>query len=131
MKVEVEERTASVLVVDDDRLIRKLIRANLDGNGTRVIEAATGSEGVRILQQAKVDLVLLDIGLPDVDGWSVLASLRASKSLRDIPLLVVSADPPDRKLMERFGLSDYIQKPFDVRDLVLRVKHLIEVRPSN
>jgi DNA-binding response OmpR family regulator len=126
MKLEVEERTASVLVVDDDQLIRKLIRANLDGDGTRVIEAATGAEGARILQQAKIDLVLLDIGLPDVDGWSLLASLRASGSLPDVPFLVVSADPPDRKQMERFGLNDYVQKPFDVRDLVLRIKHLIE-----
>jgi len=131
MKSEVREKSASVLVVDDDSLVRKLIRANLDGNGTQVIEAATGSEGVMILQQAKIDLVLLDLGLPDTDGWSILASLKATDLLRDIPLIVVSANPPDRRLIEQFGLNDYIQKPFDIRDLVLRVRHLIDLRNSN
>ena len=120
----------SVLVVDDDRAIGKLLRLNLEGSGTRVIEAASGLECINALQQSPVDLVLLDVRLPDFSGWGVLSLLRLTESLRDIPVIVVSEEPPNTTLMERLKPDDYIQKPFDMRDLLLRVTRVAGARST-
>ncbi len=122
--------SASVLVVDDDRAISKLIKFNLEDESTRVIDVATGSDGIRVLHEAKIDLLLLDLGLPDIDGRAVLSELRETYLLRSLPVIVVSADPPDRRLMEKFSLDDYIQKPFDIRDLLLKVKKAITAKST-
>ena len=118
----------SVLVVDDDRAISKLIRHNLESTGTQVVEAASGFDCIRILRQAKVDLILLDLRLPDFSGWGILSLLRLTEPLHDIPVIVVSVEPPNTALMEQFRLDDYIQKPFDMRDLVVRVRKVIGSR---
>ena len=115
----------SVLVVDDDREITSLIRRNLEDKGTQVVEAATGLDGIRILREARVDLILLDIRLPDFNGWAILSLLRLTESLRHIPVIVVSVEPPDTALIEQFRPDDYIQKPFDIRDLLARVRKVI------
>lgn len=128
MPEESHRDLASVLVVDDDRAISKLIKFNLENESTKVINVATGSDGIRVLHEAKIDLLLLDLGLPDIDGRAVLSELRETYLLRNLPVIVVSAEPPDRHLMERFSLDDYIQKPFDMRDLLLKVKKAITTR---
>ncbi len=115
----------SVLVVDDDREITSLIRRNLEDKGTRVVEAATGLDCMRILREARVDLIVLDIRLPDFNGWAILSLLRLTESLRHIPVIVVSVEPPDTALIEQFRPDDYIQKPFDIRDLLARVRKVI------
>jgi len=84
----------SVLVVEDNREISKLIRRNLEDNGTQVVEAATGLECIRILNEARVDLILLDLGLPDFNGWGILSLLRLTEPLRHIPVIMVSVEPP-------------------------------------
>ncbi len=115
----------SVLVVDDDQALSKLIKRNLEGAGTQVVEAATGLDCLRILHQARVDLILLDLRLPDFNGWGILSLLRLTEPLHDIPVIVVSVEPPNSALIEKFRPDDYIQKPFDVRDLVTRVRKVI------
>jgi DNA-binding response OmpR family regulator len=113
------------LVVDDDRATCRLIRRNLEDEGTQVVEAATGLDGIRILREIRVDLILLDIRLPDFNGWAILSLLRLTESLRHIPVIVVSVEPPDTALIEKFRPDDYIQKPFDIRDLLARVRKVI------
>ncbi len=130
MKSTFQRSSTSVLVVDDDPAISKLIKFNIQDKDTQVIEAATGFDGVRILREVRIDLLLLDLGLPDLDGWGVLDRLRASESLRNMPVIVVSAEPPDRNLIAQYRLNDYVQKPFDIRDLMLRVKRAIGLRPT-
>ncbi len=115
----------SVLVVDDDREITSLIRHNLEDKGTQVVEAATGLDCMRILREARVDLIVLDIRLPDFSGWAILSLLRLTESLRHIPVIVVSVEPPDTALIKQFRPDDYIQKPFDIRDLLARVRKVI------
>ena len=115
----------SVLVVEDDQAISKLMRHNLEGVDTKVVEAATGLECIKILHQAKVDLILLDLRLPDFNGWGILSLLRLTESLRDIPVIVVSVEPPNTALVEQFSPDDYVQKPFDMRDLLVRVRKVI------
>ncbi len=115
----------SVLVVDDDLAISKLIRHNLESIATQVVEAATGLDCLRILHQARVDLILLDIRLPDFNGWGILSLLRLTESLRHIPVIVVSVESPNMALIEQFRPDDYIQKPFDIRDLLVRMKKVV------
>ena len=121
----------SVLVVEDDQAISKLIRNNLEDRYTRVFEAATGLECIRILGQDKVDLILLDVGLPDFSGWGILSLLRLTATMRHIPIILVSAEPPDRALVERLQPDDYIQKPFDIRNLLARMKKVIASRDAS
>ena len=120
----------SVLVVDDDRAISKLIRCNLEDKCTQVVEAATGLDCIRILHEAKVDLVVLDLELPDFDGWGILSLLRLTEPLRHIPVIMVSVEPPNKALIEKLRPDDYIQKPFDMRDLLMRVRRIISSRSA-
>ncbi len=121
----------SILLIDDDREITSLIRRNLEDKGTQVVEAATGLDCMRILCEARVDLIVLDIRLPDFSGWAILSLLRLTESLRHIPVIVVSVEPPDTALIEQFRPDDYIQKPFDIRDLLARVRKVIGSRGAN
>ncbi len=131
MQTEVHStKRFSVLVVDDDRAISKLIRHNLEDKGTQVVEAASGLDCIRILHEAKVDLILLDIRLPDFNGWGILSLLRLTEPLRHIPVIVVTVEPPNTALIEQFRPDDYIQKPFDMRDLLVRVRKVIGSRST-
>ncbi len=121
----------SILVVDDDQEIGGLIRRNLEDKSTRVLEATTGLECIRILREATVDLILLDLSLPDFNGWGILSLLRLTEPLRQIPVIVVSVEPPDTTLIETLKPDDYIQKPFDMRDLLMRVRKIIDSRSAN
>ncbi len=114
-----------VLVVDDDRAVGKLIRHNLGSKSIYVVDAASGLDCIKILRKTKVDLIILDIKLPDFNGWGILSLLRLTEPLRHIPVIIVSVEPPDAALIERLQPDAYIQKPFDIRDLLLRVKELI------
>ncbi len=132
MQTEVNDANRlSVLVVDDDRAISKLIRHNLEDEDTQVVEAATGLDCIRIVHEAKVDLVLLDIRLPDFNGWGVLSLFRLTEPLRHIPVIVVSVEPPNTDLIDKLKPNDYIQKPFDMRDLLARVRKVIGSRSAS
>ncbi len=121
----------SVLVVDDDRAISKVIKRNLEDEDTEVVEVATGLDCIRIVHEAKVDLILLDLKLPDFNGWGILSLLRLTEPLRHIPVIVVSVEPPNTALMEQFQLDDYIQKPFDMRDLLARVRKVLDLKGAS
>ncbi len=132
MQTEVHgAKRLSVLVVDDDRAISKLIRHNLEDKATQVVEAATGLDCIRIVHEARVDLILLDLKLPDFNGWGILSLLRLTEPLRHIPVIVVSVEPPNAALIEQFRPDGYIQKPFDIRELLLRVRKVIGARSAS
>jgi two-component system, OmpR family, alkaline phosphatase synthesis response regulator PhoP len=104
-----------VLVIDDERAIRLLCRVNLAAAGMDVLEAADGREGLELARQERPDLVLLDVMMPDVDGWTVARELAADEQTRDIPVvfLTARADPADKRLGEQLGGVGYVVKPFD------------------
>jgi CheY-like chemotaxis protein len=104
-----------VLVVDDERSIRLLCRVNLVASGMEVLEAANGREGLELARQERPDLVLLDVMMPELDGWTVARELAADEQTRDIPIvfLTARADPADRRLGEQLGGVGYVVKPFD------------------
>ncbi len=114
-----------ILVVDGDRELSKLVRCNLEDEDTRVVEATTGLEGIKLLNEGKVDLIVLDIKLPDFSGWGILGLLRMSEAYRWLPVIMASAEPPDNALMGRLKPDSYLRKPFDMRELTAKVAEAI------
>jgi two-component system alkaline phosphatase synthesis response regulator PhoP len=104
-----------VLVIDDERAIRLLCRVNLAASGMEVLEADNGRAGLELARTERPDLVLLDVMMPGVDGWTVARELAASEETRDIPVvfLTARADPADKRLGEQLGGVGYLVKPFD------------------
>jgi DNA-binding response OmpR family regulator len=125
MQTEPRGNPASVLVVEDDQEISRLLKHNLEDQNTRVVEVATGLDCIKTIYEARVDLVLLDLRLPDFNGWGILSLLRFTASLHHIPVIVVSVEPPNTALIEQLKPNDYVQKPFDIRDLVRRVRRVM------
>jgi len=115
---------ASVLVADDDGHIREVVRFALEKAGHSVVEAGDGAEALRILRQEPIDVAVLDIIMPEVDGLEVCRKLREKSQL---PVLFLSSrdEELDRIVGLEIGADDYVTKPFSPRELVARVKALL------
>src|ERR1041384_2703163 len=111
----------TVLVVDDELQIRRLVRVCLEANGYRVLEAATGEEGITEAAQRKPDVVLLDLGLPDMDGVTVLKRLRECSR---VPVVVLSVRDREEDKIAALdnGADDYVTKPFGTGELLARLR---------
>jgi two-component system KDP operon response regulator KdpE len=111
----------SALIIDDEKQIRRLVRIALQEAGHQVYEAETGQSGLAEIVQRRPDVVLLDLGLPDMEGIKVLRRLR---EWSDVPVLILSVrDDPDEKVAALdAGADDYVTKPFDTAELLARVR---------
>lgn len=130
MNPRMTDRTA--LVVEDDPAIRALIGAALSGEGCRVLEAPDGQTALDTASRARPDIVLLDIGLPDIDGLTVLRTLKNDSALRQIPVVMVTAWADTemvRQAMDR-GAADYVCKPFALDDLLARIDACMQDAPA-
>lgn len=109
-----------VLVVDDEPQIRKMIEVTLASCDFKIIEAESGNEAIRLTGSYKPDVVILDLGLPDIDGTEVITRLR---EWTDTPIVVVSARSDSSDIVEAFehGADDYMTKPFDMNVLIARL----------
>ncbi|MBN2752772.1 MAG: response regulator transcription factor [Rhodospirillaceae bacterium] len=118
-----------ILVVDDESQIRKFLRISLFAHGYAVIEASRGEDAIRKLAEEKPDLVVLDLGLPDMDGQMVIRRIREWSS---VPILVLSvrADETDKVEALEHGANDYVSKPFGIAELVARVRVLLRGRDA-
>ncbi|AOK92540.1 response regulator transcription factor [Paenibacillus polymyxa] len=114
-----------VLVVDDDPHIRELVGHFLRMEGLEVVEAVDGLDAMRIFDEIKVDLLVLDIMMPGMDGWELCRKLREQT---DLPLLMLTAKGETSQIVKGFalGTDDYLVKPFDPMVLVARVKALLK-----
>lgn len=119
---------ARILVVDDDPLNRMLLGANLKEDGHEVIEAENGRRALETLAEEKIDLVLMDIEMPEMDGYAVLDARKSLPNLRDIPWVVVSGVDEMASIVRciKAGADDYLPKPFDAVILKARVDALLE-----
>ena len=114
-------RRLRILIVDDELAIIKFLRANLESNGFEVIAASNGTEALETIEKEIIDLVILDIMLPKVDGFEVCRRLREWSK---IPIIMLSArgDELDKVKCLELGADDYITKPFGVNELIARVR---------
>jgi CheY-like chemotaxis protein len=110
-----ERRAFRVLVVDDESAIRLLCRVNLESAGIEVEEAEDGAEALRALEGRPPDLILLDVMMPNLDGWGVAERLAASGATREIPVVFLTARAEDADRRRAFDLAavGYVVKPFD------------------
>lgn len=115
------ETSPVVLIVDDEIQIRRFLRAGFELNGFSVFEASTGTEAIRAATLRPVDLVIVDLGLPDMDGAEVVERIRGWSSVPVIVLSVRSAEPEKVRLLE-IGADDYVVKPFGMAELMARVR---------
>ena len=116
-----------ILIVEDNEKNLKLVRDVLRFKGYRTIEATTAAEGLRLAREELPTLVLMDIQLPDFDGITALAKLRADALTRSIPVVAVSASvmPDDQQRIRASGFDAYITKPIDVKGFVGTVERII------
>ena len=114
-----------ILVVDDDKNTRRLMQAVLQADGSAVTTAENGAEALEVMDQETVDLVVLDIMMPKMDGYEFTKTLRAADN--NLPILMVSAKqlPADRKQGFLVGTDDYMTKPIDEEEMLLRIKALL------
>ncbi|MBE6935729.1 MAG: response regulator transcription factor [Ruminococcaceae bacterium] len=113
--------TPRILVIEDDRAVRDMIGAALETQGYEPLYAVTGFEGIAAAMAERPDIVLLDLGLPDMDGNVIITKIRAWSNL---PIIVISArsDDQDKVHALDFGADDYLTKPFSVEELLARVR---------
>ena len=118
---------ATILVIEDEPDIRGLVVALVERAGMRAREAADGREGVRAFFEQRPDLVVLDIGLPELDGWQVLDRIR---DLSDAPVLMLTAEGGQLQKVRGLegGADDYVTKPFGSEELVARINALLRRR---
>ena len=120
------EGSARILVIDDEPQIRKFLNISLRAQGHRVLEADCAAAGLKALATQTVDLVILDLGLPDLDGKDVLRDLR---SYSQVPVIVLSvrANEDEKVAALDAGANDYVTKPFGVAELGARIRSLLRM----
>jgi DNA-binding response OmpR family regulator len=117
--------TYRILVVDDDPAIRKFVQVNLEARGYLVLQAGDGEEAIRIAEKDRPDLLILDIVMPEMDGFEVCSRIREWSGA---PIIMLSAreGENDKEKCEACGANDYLTKPFVLRELLSLVKSLLK-----
>lgn len=117
-----------ILVVEDEPHISKLVKFILEKNGFEVLQAFVGQEGIEMAKSKKPDLVILDVMMPNMDGFEVAKRLTRMKETKDVPIIMLSsaAQFKDKMMGIESGAVDYITKPFDNDELIAKVKEYIK-----
>ena len=117
-----------LLMVDDDHLLHRTVERAANAVGVEVIHAMTGNEAAPLVTQRKPDAILLDIGLPDIDGRDVLAQLKALPEASQIPIIMYSSHQEHEHRLSalQLGAENYIEKPFDPELLLRRILRTVE-----
>jgi two-component system KDP operon response regulator KdpE len=118
----------TILVVDDEPAIRRLLRTSLASQGFQVVEAASGRDMLAEIERSRPDLVVLDLGLPDISGLELIGTIRAGGSA--VPILVLSSRTDEKGKVEALdlGADDYVTKPFGAAELFARIRTALRHR---
>jgi DNA-binding response OmpR family regulator len=118
---------ARVLVVDDDPDVRRLVEMKLHLDGIETVSAADGAEALEVLQSEDVDLVILDLMMPVMDGFETCRKMQADPALASVPVIMLTARAQASDIESGFdmGATDYIVKPFSPRELLSRVRGVL------
>ena len=121
---------AVIIVIDDDYSIRRLNKFTLEKEHYKVITAEDALEGINILSSRKIDLIILDIIMPDIDGYEALKVIKSSDHLKDIPVLMLTAKNEIDDMMKGFelGADEYLAKPFELSELLARIRNLLRIK---
>jgi len=119
-----EETAGTVLVVDDEDIVREVVCTYLEREGYTTCQASAGRAAVDLIESESPDLIVLDVMLPEIDGFSILSQLRKHS---DIPVILLTArtEETDRVLGLELGADDYVVKPFSPRELAARVRTVL------
>ena len=127
---EPSRETYSILIIDDEVSNVEALAAVLGHEGYGVFRATTGEEGLGILEREKIDLVLLDIRMPGLDGFETLSRIRVHKKTKNLPVIFLTGFGRDALSMERgfdLGVNEYLLKPIDTNELIVRVKSILRI----
>lgn len=116
-----------ILVVDDEEHIQELLKFNLESSGYKVHCCGNGTEALNYVRSEKIDLVLLDVMLPGMDGYDVCKEIRRDNNISNLPIIIITAksEELDKILGLELGADDYLTKPFSIRELLARVKAVL------
>ena len=119
---------AKILVIDDDVAINELIKINLELAYYKVITAFDGNKGFALAKQEMPDIIVLDVMMPEVDGYTVAKRIRENPSTKDIPIIMLTALNMLQNKVQGFniGVDDYLVKPFEMEELLVRIKALLK-----
>jgi two-component system KDP operon response regulator KdpE len=121
-----------ILVVDDDPMVTRLVRINLELEDFEVIEAWDGKTAMKITKENPPDLLILDIMMPQMDGWEILKRLREDPGLKGLPIVVLTAKVQDEDIARgwRMGADGYIVKPFNPVNLADALRRVLDATPE-
>ena len=116
-----------ILIVDDEEDILELIEFNLVREGYRVTGVLTGEDAIKTIQNEKIDLMVLDLMLPGIDGFEVIGQIKNNPGIPDVPIIILSAKGEEADVVTglELGADDYVSKPFSPRILIARVRSLL------
>ena len=122
-------RRPQILVVDDEPQIRRFLEPSLVASGYDVLSASTGSEALRLFASSKIEIIVLDLGLPDFDGKDIITHVRVTSH---IPIIVLSARDRETEKVAALdlGADDYVNKPFGIGELLARIRTALRRRPG-
>jgi len=115
-----------ILVVDDEPNVVKVVASRLEANGYEVITANDGEEGLVKLKSEGADLIILDVMMPKMDGYTFVKKIRADDSISKVPVIILTAKEKMKDLFEIEGIKDYIIKPFEAKELLEKVNKYLK-----
>jgi DNA-binding response OmpR family regulator len=120
----------NILIVEDDQHIRKLLNILIRKEDIHIDEAVEGNEALTKLKDNPYDLVILDIMMPNVDGFSILKKMREEQATANLPVIIVTAKTEDKDLMKGYsmGANYYITKPFEPQDLIHSIELILKIK---
>ena len=120
--------SSRILIVEDDKNIAKLVKYNLEKTGFNCIISKTGEDALKLLEEEAIDLLILDIMLPKMDGFEICKQIKKDSRFLNIPIIMLTAkgEETDRVVGFELGADDYVTKPFSPRELMLRVKAILK-----
>ena len=114
-----------ILLVDDDERVRELVRVNLEFEGYTVREAGSAAEGLAAIDDARPDLILLDVMMPQVDGWEMLRQIQERHGVGAIPVVMFSGQVESGDVARERGAQGFVGKPFDLQQLIDQTKQVL------
>ncbi|MCK4947885.1 MAG: response regulator [Candidatus Aureabacteria bacterium] len=115
-----------ILVIDDEPQIVKALKIRLESSGYEVVHAYDGKEGLKKLEEEHPDLIILDVMMPNMDGYTFAREVKFNPDTEHIPIIILTVKEKMKDLFELEGINDYILKPFEHQDLLNRIEKLLE-----